>query len=138
MKVKTSPRLKEFDYIGPYSYFITILTFKRNTYFHNNRIANSIINYLKDISEKNNFLINVYCLMPDHIHFIATGTSVNANLKKFIQRFKQITSFYFKKSFHKRLWHLSYYDHIIRKEEDIRDIMKYILENPVRKGLIKD
>lgn len=28
-----------------------------------------------------------------------------------------------------------YYDHILRKEEDVRDIARYVFENPLRSGL---
>jgi hypothetical protein len=31
----------------------------------------------------------------------------------------------------------SFYDHLIRKEEDLRQIAEYILNNPVRKGLVQ-
>ena len=37
-----------------------------------------------------------------------------------------------------KLWQKGYYDHIVRREEDLRKITEYILANPVRKGLIDD
>ena len=42
------------------------------------------------------------------------------------------------KNYNKNLWHISYYDHILRKEEAIESVGLYILENPVRKGLVSD
>jgi len=38
----------------------------------------------------------------------------------------------------KRLWQRSYYDHIVRKVESLEEICEYILDNPVRKGLVKN
>jgi len=34
-----------------------------------------------------------------------------------------------------KLWQRGFYEHILRKEENIGDIAEYILNNPVRKGL---
>jgi len=36
-----------------------------------------------------------------------------------------------------KLWQPSYYDHILRKDEDILSVAMYIVNNPVRKGLAK-
>jgi REP element-mobilizing transposase RayT len=34
--------------------------------------------------------------------------------------------------FNKKLWQRNYYEHIIRDEEDLRDIRDYIQNNPLR------
>lgn len=36
------------------------------------------------------------------------------------------------------LWQQSYYDHVARREEDVMAVCRYILDNPVRKGLVED
>ena len=46
--------------------------------------------------------------------------------------------FYFKKKYEEKLWHLSYYDRILRKEESLRDVAIYIFNNPVRKELVEN
>lgn len=35
-------------------------------------------------------------------------------------------------------WQKDYYDHIIRRPEDVQKHVRYILDNPVRKGLVDD
>ena len=37
-----------------------------------------------------------------------------------------------------KLWQRGFYEHIIRKEENIADVAEYILNNPVRQGLVQD
>jgi REP element-mobilizing transposase RayT len=37
-----------------------------------------------------------------------------------------------------QLWQPRFYDHIVRRSEDGQKIALYILENPVRKGLVED
>ncbi len=61
-----------------------------------------------------------------------------AKKEKDISLFKQKSGYWFKKNFNENLWHISYYDHILRKEESIEGVTSYILENPVRKGFVSD
>ena len=35
------------------------------------------------------------------------------------------------------IWQAGYYDHAIRKDEDIVNIARYIIANPIRAGLVK-
>ncbi len=57
-------------------------------------------------------------------------------LKLFMKLFKQKSSYHFKKYANNILWQRSYYDHVIRKEENLKDIIRYIWGNPVRKALV--
>ncbi len=36
------------------------------------------------------------------------------------------------------LWQINYYDHVLRSDEATEKVARYILENPVRKGLVED
>jgi hypothetical protein len=46
------------------------------------------------------------------------------------------TGFYFKKTFGRQLWQRYGYEHVIRHDEPTRAIIRYILENPIRAGLV--
>ena len=35
------------------------------------------------------------------------------------------------------IWQKTFYDHALRKEEDVRDIARYIVANPLRAGLVE-
>jgi len=35
-----------------------------------------------------------------------------------------------------KLWQPSFYDHVLRNDEDLPAVARYILNNPVRKGLV--
>jgi REP element-mobilizing transposase RayT len=76
--------------------------------------------------------------MPDHLHLLVAGEDDESDLKKFVSFFKQKSGYWFKKNYKDNLWHLSYYDHVLRKEESIEGVANYILGNPARKGLISD
>ncbi len=51
--------------------------------------------------------------------------------------FKQRTGFAFRDANPPLLWQKSYYDHVIRREEDIAVVARYIIGNPVRARLVK-
>ena len=36
------------------------------------------------------------------------------------------------------LWQKAFYDHAVRKDEDVRGIARYIVANPLRSGLVKN
>ena len=36
-----------------------------------------------------------------------------------------------------KLWQPRYYDHIVRSDEKMNAICEYILQNPIRKGLVE-
>jgi len=132
------PRLKDFNYSGTYAYFLTILTKDHTAYFKEAEVIDSLIDILIETARLERFDVLAYCFMPDHFHLLVIGKDDKSNLKKFISLFKQKSGYWFKKNYNKNLWHISYYDHILRKEESIENVALYILENPVRKGLVYD
>ncbi len=76
--------------------------------------------------------------MPDHQHLIVTGTNPEADILKFIKAYKQKTGYWLVKSQINSAWQKGFFDHIIRKEEGLLNVAKYILDNPVRKSLIEN
>jgi len=83
--------------------------------------------------------------MPDHLHLLLEGKSKEADFKRFVSSFKQTTGYYhsqnaaqgFNPDDSPKLWQPSYYDHVLRNEEDLQKVAAYILNNPVRKGLVE-
>ena len=90
------------------------------------------------MSAVHKFLLHAWCVMPDHLHLLVKGATLDADLRDFIFRFKQQTAFQFAKRFGNRLWQKNYYDHVVRPKESIDSIFWYIWMNPVRKGFCID
>ena len=77
--------------------------------------------------------------MPDHIHLLLSPGDSGLSLSRIIQVFKSITTRRYKACGAKNLlWQSYFHDHVLRKEEDLNNVAKYILENPIRKGMEKD
>jgi len=138
MKVKRKcNRLKNFTYEGSYAYFITICCYNNGNFFKDKTTVFNIFKVLNSISSEMNYFIMAYCFMPDHLHILTSGDE-ETDLIKFVKKIKQITGYNFKKDTGKRLWQKSFYDHVVRKEENLNSIAEYMFNNPVRRGLVED
>ena len=118
-------------------YFLTICSFDGQEVFKDSQIVDSLLESLKACCKTYGFINYAYCFMPDHLHLLLGGED-GSDLIRLIRQFKQLTGYRFKKETGKSLWQKSYYDHILRKEEDVVNVVKYILGNPVRKGLVEN
>jgi len=75
--------------------------------------------------------------MPDHLHLVVEAQHEHADLPEFVRLFKQRTSYAWNESRGERLWQSSFYDHVLRDNEATQDVVRYVLENPVRAKLAK-
>lgn len=129
------PRIKCFNYIGPYRYFLTLSTFNRAPLFDSKKAVLLVYDLINNHAERERFKVFSLCFMPDHLHLLIEGIDEASNLKNFVSRFKQASGFIYKQSFGRKLWQTSYCEHVLRSEEYSEEIAGYILNNPVRKGL---
>ena len=137
IKFKKRLRLKSFCYRGRYRYFLTLHAFEENI-LANDEVVKELLRYLRETSDRYGFAIWSYCFMPDHLHLLVEGIQDDSDLRKFVSMFKQRSGFHFRRRFGRRLWQINYFEHVLRKEEVSEQVMRYILENPVRKGLVAD
>ena len=77
------------------------------------------------------------CFMPDHVHKLVRGRTPSADARKFIKRAKQYSGYYFQREFKLRLWQRYGRDQVIWNSGDAPRVAQYIIENPVRAGLVK-
>ena len=151
-------RLENYDYSQEGAYFITLCTHNRQNLFilEGNRVGNDlcvvpplqneiILKWIKETESKfQNIKFEKYVIMPDHIHFIINITErhIGRSLREIMQFFKTMTTNdYIRnvkngklKPFDKKLWQKSYYDHIIRNQEDYNEKWDYIENNPKKWG----
>jgi putative transposase len=137
MARKPSPRLSSFDYLGCYRYFLTICTFKRGRVFIHDPPVRLVLTQLSRTADERGFLVIAYCLMPDHMHALIEGRHEAADFREFVRIFKQRSSFEWKRRNGAMLWQRSYFEHVLRDDEDTISVAKYILENPVRGNFVQ-
>lgn len=160
---RKSTRLKEYDYSQNGAYFITICTKDRQKILSNinkdvgaglasahlTQIGKIVNDTIIELKNKYDIEINYYVVMPNHIHMIIeirnlkrADTRPAHTLSKIICAFKSISALKYlkyskeKNVYNKKLWQRNYYEHIIRDEKEMEEIIKYIMNNPI--NWIKD
>ncbi|MFI3198461.1 MAG: transposase [Methylococcaceae bacterium] len=113
-------------------YHITTITEDRNPVFKNFRMARNLILLLKNEQQLGRASTLAFVVMPDHLHWLMQLTG-KADLSQIIQSVKTLSA----KQFGQPFWAVGFYDHALRKEEDILAIARYIVANPLRAGLVK-
>jgi len=73
--------------------------------------------------------------MPNHVHLLALN--VDGSLLDLMRQFKGRKSTRLRGRVKSPVWQRSFHDHILRRNEDINRTVLYLLENPVRAGLVR-
>ena len=128
-------RLPKHAYLGQRFYFVTICCNERNKIFANARLCKWLQDLLRAESSRRDFTVHAYCLMPDHLHFLAEGCSQTSDLLGFVKSFKIKSSRMYARNIPQILWQKKYFDHILRTGESPESVAWYIWMNPVRAGL---
>lgn len=132
-----SNRLSNYDYSKDRPIHVTICTDNKEKIFNSEANAKIVINELLKTVKELNFRILCYCLMPDHLHVIISPGESTLPLSKFLNIFKGRTTKVFKgKENLGKIWQRSAFDHVIRTEENLKTVIEYIMNNPVRKGIV--
>ena len=76
--------------------------------------------------------------MPDHLHLLVEGRVDAASLTAFARDIKQRTGYHWRRKAEGVLWQDGYYERVLRDDEQTLTVAKYILENPVRAGLVRE
>lgn len=136
--IRSNVENKYFDYKGDFVYFITICTANRRPHLSNERIANVVADELEFRRINREIELFCYCIMPDHVHILLSLTAdYQKSLQNLVSAFKRYTAKATNElSGVKPLWQKNFYDHVVRKEESLLQIAEYILNNPVRKGMV--
>ena len=117
--------------------FITICTNGRKQAFVRTDLNQLVIDELQEQQSQNGCRVYTYCLMPDHIHYLVRPAEDGISVLTFTNRFKgKATNQSWVVGWQGKLWQRSSWDHIVRAEESLLAIAQYILDNPVRKGLV--
>ena len=143
-------RIPNYDYSLCNAYFLTLCTKNREPLFWSvgatcgrpleqpplsdlGQIAASEIEKIHTIYPS--VFVEASCVMPDHIHLLlvilagADGRpQVAPTISRVIQQFKGSVT----KQSGKPLWQKSFYDHVIRNDEDYLACWQYIEQNPMK------
>jgi putative transposase len=131
-------RLARFSYRGRYRYFVTCCARDRARAFVWERRVSSALQQLLHTAREQRFAVLSYCFMPDHLHVLIRGEGDNADFRTFMTLFRRRAACWHARAFGERLWQVGYYEHVLRDDEPTGPIVRYIVQNPVRAGLVAD
>jgi len=106
-------------------------TWRRRAVFTNGNLADSVFSVF---SKHPATLAAV--LMPDHVHWVVSSGDDLARLVGCTKSISTRISWRF--GSRGKLWQRSFYDHVIRSEDELRVTIEYVRNNPIRSGLVAD
>ena len=120
-------------------YFITFNTHNRLSIFEDVKIARLFCQHIAVNEQKHQCKWLTWVLMPNHFHGLLRSGE-KEQLSKGIAELKGTTAYKINAELGRKgkLWQTSFYDHALREEENRKNIARYIVANPLRKGLVKD
>ncbi|HVP81394.1 MAG TPA: transposase [Thermodesulfobacteriota bacterium] len=134
-----SNRLPNYDYSKDRPVHVTVCTDNKENIFDLQTHARIVIDELLRAAKDVRFRMLCYCLMPDHLHVIVSPGESSLTVSKFLNIFKGRTTAVFReKKDLKKIWQRSAFDHVIRTEENLKGVIEYIRNNPVRKGIVEN
>ncbi|WP_034212906.1 REP-associated tyrosine transposase [Arenimonas metalli] len=120
------------------AYFLTTVTHTRLALFSDWEPARHMSRYLADPGAWPGAELLCWVLMPDHWHglLIIDGTRTLASIMK-VAKGGSARSFNQAMGRTGSVWATAFHDHAVRREEDLREVARYIIRNPIRAGLVK-
>lgn len=121
---------------GSDTYFVTTNTWGKRPLFQTERMAGLFIDTMFRYRREGKFLLHEFVVMPDHFHVLLTPIEIP--LERAVQFMKGGFSYRVKKELASNLevWSRGYVDHRIRDENDYRQHVEYIHQNPVEAGIV--
>lgn len=115
-------------------YHITCATVGRAAVFVDWPTGRPVVSALRIAECSNDAQTLAYCLMPDHLHWLLKLGK--PTLGQVVGQLKG-RSFRASQPIDGDLWQRGYYDHAIRTDENLLNVARYIIANPLRAGLVK-
>jgi len=129
--------LETFDYLGLHQYFLTFCTHRRLRLFVSLERVSVVRTQIERAAREYGFSTIAYCYMPDHVHLLVEALADDSDCRAFISRAKQYSGFHYKATFGERLWQRYGFERTLRSAEAAIDVARYVLENPVRAGIVE-
>ncbi len=116
-------------------YAITLTCKDRKSYFNSFPICAEIAKTIMACELGQLFKVIAFVLMPDHLHLII---QLNGSLKlpDSIRAIKGRIATSLRSFGVFGLWQKGYYEHLIRSEDDLKEQVRYIIQNPIRAKLV--
>ncbi|MEN8109002.1 MAG: transposase [Pseudomonadota bacterium] len=120
------------------TYLITTVTYQRMPIFTDFWAGRILVNELRRLEDQGSAETLAWVVMPDHLHWLMqlkTGSSLSNVLKALKGRSSRKLNIHLRRK--GAAWQPAYHDHAVRKEEDLVELARYVVANPLRAGLVR-
>lgn len=135
-----TPRLQRLDrlFTDCPVYFLTTCTAQRRAILANEGTHHAFVLFARNGAPRG-VLVGRYVLMPDHLHLFAAFAPGSLSLSGWMQALKRTLSKHWSvRGAEGPHWQKGFFDHVLRSEESYEEKWRYVLQNPVRAGLVQD
>jgi putative transposase len=138
MRLRRPTRVPGFPYVGFYRYSLRFATYQRARVFTIAAHVDPAMQQILRTSEEDQFAVLAHCFMPDHLHLVMEGCHQSSDLRRFVKVAKQRVDYTFRTQLGIRnVWQEGYYERVLRSDEATDVVVRYVLNNPVRAGLVE-
>jgi putative transposase len=130
-------RLAGFTYLGCYRYSLTFCTTFRAKLFVDADVVQLVLSQFLRAAVEEDFSVLAYCFMPDHVHFLVQGNAESSDGRRLIRLGKQYAGYAYSRKYGRKLWQPWGFERVLRDEDASFTVARYVVENPVRAGLVK-
>jgi putative transposase len=120
------------------TYLITTVTQERSPCFQDFYLGRIVINALRYQHDNRHVNSHAFVLMPNHLHWLLS-LSGHRSLSDVIKQTKSFSSMQLGKTnpqLKGGIWQPGFHDHALRKDEELAAVARYIINNPVRAGIV--
>jgi REP element-mobilizing transposase RayT len=120
-----------------HSYLVTCVVKDRNPVFTDIHTGRMVVSEMKRLHQAGVVHSLAWVIMPDHVHWLFELKS--GSLATLMQSLKGSSAFAINKVYgtKKLTWQKGYHDRRVRVEEDLAQMARYVIANPLRAGLVE-
>jgi REP element-mobilizing transposase RayT len=121
-------------------YSVTAATHGRIPYFLDLKLGRYVVSAFRFQNDCGRASTLAYVVMPDHFHWLirlGTDTSLSEVMRS-AKGFSARQINFALGAKHRKVWQAGFHDHAVRREENMVGIARYLLENPLRAGLVEN
>lgn len=120
------------------AYLVTCATASRQRFFNDFAAGCAAARCFENVGVLGDAHMMAWVLMPDHAHWLIQ-LGAKDSLSIVVNRLKSASARLSNRVLNRRgaLWASAYHDHALRVEEELYDVARYIVSNPLRACLVK-
>jgi len=120
----------------PGTYFVTSRTWESRQLFKKKEACRIFVDSLLRYRDKGTYRLHGFVLMPEHFHILLTPAE-EITIERAIQFIKGGSARQIGNELAFPVWQRGFSDHRVRDEQDFREHLKYLEQNPVKRGLCR-